>query len=130
MELFNAVSRGNTDTETGRALQREAVESMLLLLAPIVPHVAQVLWEALGRDGLIMDASWPTPDESALTRDTIELVVQVNGKLRARIDVDADASKDNIEATALAHENVVRFIEGKSVRKVVVVPGRLVNVVV
>ena len=130
MELFNAVSRGNTDTHTGRALQREAVESMLLLLAPIVPHVAQVLWEALGRDGLIMDASWPSADESALRRDTIELVVQVNGKLRARIDVDADATKDDIEATALAHENVVRFIEEKSVRKVVVVPGRLVNVVV
>ncbi|MFT5176545.1 MAG: leucyl-tRNA synthetase [Gammaproteobacteria bacterium] len=130
MELFNAVIKAKDDTPNARAVQREAIESMLLMLAPIVPHAAQVMWAALGNETAVIDAPWPEADASAMVRDSLELVVQVNGKLRARIEVAADAEKADIEASALAHENVVRYIEDKTVRKVIVVPGRLVNVVV
>jgi leucyl-tRNA synthetase len=130
MELFNAVIKAPQDTPNARAVQRESLESMLLLLAPIVPHVAQALWNGLGHDGLIMDASWPKTDTSALSRDVVELVVQVNGKLRARLEVSVDADKATVEAAALADENVQRFVGDQAIRKVIVVPGRLVNVVV
>ena len=104
--------------------------TVTLLLAPIVPHFAQSVWAAIGHDGLVMDAKWPTADEAALTRDNIELVVQVNGKLRAKIEVSADADKASVEAAALANEQAQRFISDSTVRKVIVVPGKLVNIVV
>ncbi|WP_435104786.1 leucine--tRNA ligase [Arhodomonas sp. AD133] len=129
MELANAVSRFEADGEQARAVRQEAIEAIVLILAPIVPHIAHRLWHALGHDDAIVDAAWPEVDEAALERDTIELVVQVNGKLRSRIQVAADAANDAIEAQALADEHVQRFTEGKSVKKVIVVPGRLVNVV-
>ncbi len=129
MELANAVSRFEGKGEQSRAVRQEAIEAIVLILAPIVPHIAHRLWHALGHDDAVVDAAWPEVDESALERDTIELVVQVNGKLRSRIQVAADAANDAIEAQALADEHVQRFTEGKSVKKVIVVPGRLVNVV-
>ena len=100
------------------------------LLSPIVPHIAHALWQDLGCEGDVLDATWPEPDADAMVQDTIELVVQVNGKVRGKISVAADAAKDVIEQTALADENVQKFSEGKNVVKVIVVPGRLVNVVV
>ncbi|TFH88186.1 leucine--tRNA ligase [Billgrantia azerbaijanica] len=134
MELSNALGRfqneGRDTSPQGLAVAREAVEACVLLLAPITPHACHALWQALGHDGPVIDATWPAVDESALARDTIELVVQVNGKLRARIEVAADAAKDAIEAQAFAAENVQRHTEGKTVRKVIVVPGKLVNIVV
>ncbi len=111
-------------------MAREAVEACVLLLAPITPHACHALWAELGHDEPAIDAAWPTLDESALARDTIELVVQVNGKLRARLEVPAEADKAAIEAQAMAAENVQRHLEGKTVRKVIVVPGKLVNIVV
>lgn len=131
MELLNEVTK-NADYSTpqGLAVEREALESAILLLAPIVPHASHALWQALGNAEPVIDVPWPTYDESALQRSTIELVVQVNGKLRARIQVDADADQESIEAAALQNENVTRFTEGKTVRKIIVVPGKLVNIVV
>lgn len=87
------------------------------------------LWQTLGHEGAVIDASWPEVDDSALARDSIELVVQVNGKLRARLEVPADADKAQVEALALANDNVQRHVDGKTLRKVIVVPGKLVNIV-
>jgi leucyl-tRNA synthetase len=130
MELVNALYKFDDDTPAGRAVMQEALESVVLMLSPIVPHICHVLWQALGHDEAVLDHAWPAADESALVRDVIELVVQVNGKLRGRINVAADANKEMIEQAAFAEENVQRFVTGKAVKKVVVVPGRLVNIVV
>jgi len=98
------------------------------MLSPIVPHICSLLWaELVGTDILL--ESWPEVDESALGRDELEIVVQVNGKVRAKLTIAADASKDEIESAALNQPNVLRFTEGLTVRKVIVVPGKLVNVV-
>ncbi len=134
MELTNAIGQFHKQSATPSpldlAVAREAVEACVLLLAPITPHACHALWSALGHAEPAIDARWPEVDESALTRDTIELVVQVNGKLRARIEVPADADKAAVEAEAFAAENVQRHTGGKTVRKVIVVPGKLVNIVV
>ncbi|MGJ7461952.1 leucine--tRNA ligase [Halomonas sp. MA07-2] len=130
MELTNALSKYAVTTPQGLAVAREAVETCVLLLAPIVPHACHALWAELGHDEPIIDATWPAVDSSALARDIIELVVQVNGKLRARIEVAADADKAAVETEAFAAENVQRHTEGKTVRKVIMVPGKLVNIVV
>lgn len=108
----------------------EAFSIMLRLLAPIAPHVTHCLWRELGYGDDILDAPWPEVDEAALARDSIEMVVQVNGRVRGRIDVVADAGRAAIESAAMANENVQRFIDGQAVRKVIVVPKKLVNIVV
>ncbi|NNM14552.1 MAG: class I tRNA ligase family protein, partial [Gammaproteobacteria bacterium] len=95
----------------------------------IVPHIAQALWEAMGEKALIIDAAWPEVDESALVQESFELVVQVNGKVRAKLTVAADTADDDIKAQAQALENVQKFTQGKIVRKIIVVPKRLVNIV-
>ncbi len=130
MELLNAVARFEDQSPQGRATRHEALVSAVLLLAPMVPHVCHVLWQALGHEGTVADARWPTVDETALVRDSITLVVQVNGKLRSEIEVAKDAPRELIERTALGDSNVRRFIEGVEVKRVIVVPGRLVNIVV
>jgi leucyl-tRNA synthetase len=129
MELINDLFRFDDDSEQGRAVRHEAIEAIVMMLSPIVPHVTQRLWNELGHDGLLADVSWPVCDESALVRDEIELVVQVNGKLRSKINVAANADNDTIEKAALADDRIISNIEGKNVRKVIVVPGRLVNIV-
>lgn len=129
MELFNEASRFDDLSDNGRVVRFEALQHIILLLSPITPHVTQTLWEKLGQAGLLMNQSWPDADESALKRDALELAVQVNGKLRSRITVGADLDKAGIEQAALADENVGRHTEGKTVRKIIVVPGKLVNVV-
>jgi len=129
MELINELSRFDDESQQGKAVVREAIESIVLLLSPIVPHITQQLWFELGHDELLADTKWPLCDASALKRDEIELVVQVNGKLRSKINVAVNADKNTIEAMALADEKIMTNIEGKSVRKVIVVPGRLVNIV-
>ena len=107
----------------------EALRAVVLMLNPIVPHVCHQLWPTLGGEGDVLNAPWPTVDEAALTRDSIEIVVQVNGKVRAKMEVAADADKNAVEAAALAQDNVQRFLDGVTVRKVIVVPGKLVNIV-
>ncbi|MCP4335351.1 MAG: leucine--tRNA ligase, partial [Gammaproteobacteria bacterium] len=130
MELLNSVSRFDDDSNLGTAIRQEVFDSMVLMLAPIIPHVCHRLWRDLGHDSLIIDHPWPTLDESALVQDSIEMVVQVNGKLRGKMQVDAGADRACCEAVALANEQVLRFIADKPVRKVIVVPGKLVNIVV
>ena len=129
MELLNHLSRAE-ETTTKRALIQEGLEAVVLMLAPIVPHITQALWQALGHRDLIINASWPKVDATALQRDEIELVVQVNGKLRAHITIAIDADKSTIETTALNEPNVQRFVGDKMVKKVIVVPNKLVNVVI
>jgi len=129
MTLMNVLEKAANTRDTDRALLQEGLETVALLLAPITPHICHVLWNHLGRDGAIIDARWPTVDETALVQDSLTLVVQVNGKLRGQIEVPANASREAVEASARANENVVRFTEGLTIRKVIVVPGKLVNIV-
>ena len=130
MELLNALNRYDEAAPQDRAVVQEALEMAVRLLAPIVPHICHSLWQALGHENAIIDCAWPQADEAALSRNEIQIVVQVNGKLRARISVAAEAERKQVEETALADENVQRFIEGRGIVKIIVVPGKLVNIVV
>jgi leucyl-tRNA synthetase len=129
MELCNELGKLDTGDGQDQAVIGEALRAVVLMLNPIVPHICQALWQALGGAGDVLHAPWPLVDETALTRDSIAMVVQVNGKVRAKMDVAADADKAAVEAAALAQDNVQRFLEGVTVRKVIVVPGKLVNIV-
>jgi len=129
MTLMNVLEKAAAATDQDRALLHEGLEAVALLLAPITPHICHELWQRLGNSGAIIDAQWPQVDESALVQDSLTLVVQVNGKLRGQIEVPASASREEVEATARANENVLRFTEGLAIRKVIVVPGKLVNIV-
>lgn len=130
MELLNAVTRHERNTAQAGAVIREALNAVVLFLSPIVPHICHELWQVLGHASAVVDERWPVFDESALEQSLIEIVVQVNGKLRGRISIAADADREQVAAQALADANVQRFIGGKTVRKQIVVPGRLVNIVV
>jgi leucyl-tRNA synthetase len=130
MELLNTLNRREDQSGNGRALMQEALEAIVLMLSPIVPHIAQALWSALGHADSVVDCRWPQADRAALVRDSIELVIQVNGKMRGKVAVAADAADADIRAAALAEPNVQRFMAGKQPRKVIIVPRRLVNVVV
>jgi leucyl-tRNA synthetase len=130
MELLNAVNRFEDTSPAGRSVTGEALDAIVLLLAPIVPHIAHELWESLGHATALVYERWPIADKSALAKDLLEIVVQVNGKLRGRVSVAADADRDAIAQLALADENVRRFVADNTIRKVIVVPGRLVNIVV
>jgi leucyl-tRNA synthetase len=130
MELLNAIQRFADTSPQGRAVRQEALSLAVRMLAPITPHVCHALWQALGFESPLIDERWPQPDPAALARDMHALVVQVNGRLRAHISVPADADEAAVRTAALADEHVRRFVAGKPVRRVIVVPGRLVNVVV
>ena len=132
MELSNEISRSVNDDSDGdqaRAVRQEALEAAALLLSPIIPHASHALWSALGHKGAVIDAPWPTVDDSALVKDSLEMVVQVNGKVRAKLTVPANADKESVEQMAREEPNVQRFTEDKTIRKVIVVPGKLVNIV-
>ena len=128
MSMVNALNKLG-DSEEEIATLQEGLSITLRLLAPIAPHVTHQLWIDLGYGDDIQHAAWPQVDEDALKQDSIEIVVQVNGKVRGKISVPADAGKDAVEQTAKDNENVQRFTEGKTIRKVIVVPGKLVNIV-
>ncbi|MGB5333185.1 MAG: leucine--tRNA ligase [Woeseiaceae bacterium] len=130
MELLNAINKFDDKSDAGRAVEHEALEAVVLMLSPIVPHISHALWQELGHKTPLIDQAWPEVDEAALELDLIEMVVQVNGKLRARISVPTDADKEAVEKLATADENVQRFVDGNDIRKIIVVPGRLVNIVV
>ncbi|TXR54195.1 leucine--tRNA ligase [Reinekea thalattae] len=129
MELLNAVTKFESNDKQSCAVVSEAIEAAILMLSPIAPHMTQALWQELGHQDLIIDQPWPQVDKAALVKDSLLYVVQVNGKVRAKLEVAAQASKDEVEAMALADERVQKFIEGNTVRKVIVVPGKLVNIV-
>jgi leucyl-tRNA synthetase len=130
MELINEAARLGDAAPQSRAVLQEVWEAVTLMLQPIVPHVCHALWQHLRGSDDLLDQRWPAVDESALEKDELAIVVQVNGKLRANIRVPVSAGKDEILAVALADENVQRFIGAQTIRKQIVVPGKLVNFVV
>ncbi|SDW41258.1 leucyl-tRNA synthetase [Marinobacter mobilis] len=129
MELMNEVGKlGGTEPQD-LAVTQEALEAAVLMLAPIAPHICHSLWQALGHTQPVVDTDWPKADKEAMVKTEIQVVLQVNGKVRAKADVPANIDKAALEQLALENENVIRFTEGKTVRKVIVVPGKLVNIV-
>lgn len=129
MTLMNVLEKAPQGTEQDRALIQEGLETVTLLLAPITPHISHELWHRLGHADPVIDAAWPVLDDSALVQDSLQLVIQVNGKLRGQIEMPASATREEVEAAARANENVLRFVDGLTIRKVIVVPGKLVNIV-
>ncbi|MGH8243219.1 MAG: class I tRNA ligase family protein, partial [Steroidobacteraceae bacterium] len=130
MELLNALIRFSDRSPQGRAVVREVLDLVVLMLAPVIPHATQAMWRTLGHATLLVDERWPEPDPAALAKDTIEIVGQVNGRLRARISVPADADESTVRERVLADPGVAKFVAGQPVRKFIYVPGKLVNVVV
>jgi leucyl-tRNA synthetase len=130
MELLNHVSKFDDMSEQGRAVRHEVLQTMVLLLNPVTPHVCHELWQVLGHaETLLEDMPFPQADPAALVRDSLTLAVQINGKLRGTIEVGAQTPREDVEAAALAESNVAKFLEGMSVKKVIVVPGKIVNIV-
>ena len=129
-ELLNLYTDGKYETPVAKAVAQEVLENAILLLTPIVPHICTELWRNLRPGTELIAIPWPKADPAALVQDTLELVVQVNGKLRGHVGVAANASREEIEKAALANESVAKFTEGKAPKKVIVVPGKLVNIVV
>jgi leucyl-tRNA synthetase len=131
MELLNHVQKFDDMSDQGRAVRHEALQAMVLLLNPVTPHVCHALWQALGHpETLLEDVPFPVADPAALVRDSVTLAVQVNGKLRGTIEVPVNASKEEAERLALAEPGVAQFVSGHTVKKVIVVPGKIVNIVV
>ncbi len=131
MELLNAIGKHAAEASpAARAVRQEALEIAVMSLSPMVPHICHVLWQELGQGDALWRTAWRKPDPAALVQDAIELVVQVNGKLRGRISVAPGAADDVVRAAALGDEQVQRFLEGRAPKKVIIVKGKLVNVVV
>ena len=130
MELSNALAKFTATDEQSMAVRRESIDITLKSLSPITPHICHYLWNALGNEAAIINEAWPKVDETALVQDEVQIVVQVNGKLRAKLMLSADMDKAQVESQALTDENVAKFTEGKNVVKVIVVPNKLVNIVV
>jgi leucyl-tRNA synthetase len=131
MELANALGRFTDMSDQGRAVRHEAYEAIVLLLNPITPHICHALWQVLGHpETLLEDIPFPQPDPQALVRETVTLAVQVNGKLRGTLDIAPDAAREAIEAAARALPSVEAALAGQTPKKVIVVPGRIVNIVV
>ncbi|MBD3584645.1 leucine--tRNA ligase [Salinimonas sp. HHU 13199] len=129
MELLNHLQKAPADDAQDKAIMREAITALLQLLNPITPHICHDLWLQLGHTQPVEQSGWPVVDKDALVEDEKLIIVQVNGKLRAKITVSASASKDEVETAAVSHSNVQQFTDGKTIRKVIVVPGKLVNIV-
>jgi leucyl-tRNA synthetase len=130
MELTNHLSRFDARDAGGRAVVREAWLAIVRLLAPITPHICEELWAELGGEGRLYNTAWPQADEAARERLQVTLVVQVNGKLRARLELEPGASREQALEQAMSIENVQRHIDGMAIRKVIHVPDRLLNIVV
>ena len=130
MELLNAVNKFTDMDEQSRAIRHEAFESMVLLLTPITPHVSQALWTALGHTDPVHAHAWPQADPEALRKEALTLAVQVNGKLRGTIEVAVDASREAVQAAALANADVAGYVGNAPPKKVIYVPGKIVNIVV
>ncbi|MGA9541682.1 MAG: class I tRNA ligase family protein, partial [Methyloceanibacter sp.] len=126
---LQATSGANAPDEGLKFAIREAAETLVRLAAPMVPHLAEECWEILGNQGLVAEQAWPEADQALLTEDTVTIAVQVNGKRRGELTIARDAAKEDIEAAALALDAVARAVEGRDIRKIVVVPQRIVNVV-
>jgi leucyl-tRNA synthetase len=130
MELLNALNVFTGTTQQDQQVRQEVLNTVMLMLAPIVPHITHTLWLELGNKTAIIEQPWPKVDHDALAKDNVTMVVQVNGKLRASIDVALDATKPEIELLAQQNENVLKFIAGKDIKKIIIVPHKLINIVV
>jgi len=130
MNAIDHLKVSDESSDSAKAVFRDAIENVVLLISPFAPHIAEELWVELGHAAGVMNADWPVVNEEALKRDEIDMVVQVNGKVRDKIKVSSSASKEEIEAAALAADHIQKWLEGKTIRKVIVVPGRLVNIAV
>ena len=130
MELMNSLAKIQDSDAVSRNVMQEALENIVLLLSPIVPHICHELWRELRPATELLDQPWPKADNAAMAQDEITLIVQVNGKLRGQIRINKNAENDAIENTALANEHVQKFVAGQTIKKIIVVPGRLVNIVV
>ena len=128
MELMNKLAKAPQESVQDRAILDEALKAIVTMLYPMTPHICFEMWQALGQTD-IDHAVWPQADAAALVEDEKLIIVQVNGKLRAKLTVAADATKEQVEALAMADEGVTRFTEGNTVRKVIYVPGKLLNIV-
>lgn len=130
MELMNEVGRSaDRSTPENLAVEREAIEAAIILLAPVAPHICHSLWLALGHSSNVIDQQWPNVDKAALVKASITVVIQVNGKVRSKLEVPNGISKDDMEALALGDDNVKKFTDGATIRKVIVIPNKLVNIV-
>ena len=130
MELLNALAKFDDGSDQGRAVRHEAFETIVLLLNPITPHVCHALWQGLGHKDPLIARAWPQADPQALVKDAVTLAVQVNGKLRGQIEVAIDAPREQVENAALSNPDVAKFVAGATPKKIVVVPGKIVNIVV
>jgi leucyl-tRNA synthetase len=130
MELINTLSKFTDESDNGKAIRQEVLEAIVLMLSPMVPHICHQLWLDLGHDNAVVNEQWVAFDESALVQDSLDYMIQVNGKLRSKISVSASASKDDIQAAALNDEHILHFIDGQLIKKVIVVPNKLVNIVI
>jgi len=129
-ELANAIGDFKAGDDSDNWAHREALETLIILSGPMMPHLAEEMWKALGHEGLLADASWPSADASLIVEDSVTIAVQVNGKMRAKLELPRDGDKAAIEAAAMADENVQRAMADLTVRKVIVVPNKIVNIVV
>ena len=129
MELNNTISRLNDDSDQGMAIKQEAIEIMVKCLSPVMPHVCHHLWFMLGGLNAVVDSSWPEVDESALVQENVQIIAQVNGKLRAKIIAPVDSTNQTVEQIALADEKIKKFTDNKELIKVIVVPNKLINIV-
>ncbi|NOQ35538.1 MAG: class I tRNA ligase family protein, partial [Methylococcaceae bacterium] len=130
MELLNSLSKFKGDSANAKALRQETLEAITLMLSPIVPHICRQLWTELGQQGDVVSQRFPEVDKDAMQQDAMTIIIQVNGKLRSKLEVEVNATKEQIQELALADEHAQRFIDGKAIKKVIVVPKKLVNIVV
>lgn len=130
MELLNDYSHFNISSDSDKMIAQEVLEAAVLMLSPIVPHVTHVLWQELGHQKALISEEWPAVDEKALVKDEVEIVVQINGKLRASILVSTEADSQSIEDLVLSMESIKKYTEGKCIKKIITVPFKLLNIVV
>ncbi len=136
MELLNSFTKSTDNSaeivhqQQGLAVRQEVLELVVLMLSPIIPHTSHALWNQLGHSEAVVNVAWPRVDEAALEKDTLELVVQVNGKRRGSIEVAVSASKDEIEQLATQNSQIQRFLDGKRIKRIIIVPQRLINIVI
>ncbi|MDH5305525.1 MAG: class I tRNA ligase family protein, partial [Gammaproteobacteria bacterium] len=130
MELLNAVNRFDDDSTTGRWVVQQALEAVVVMLSPMVPHICHELWSVLGHESALIDEAWPKADQALLQADVVKIVVQVNGKMRGMISMPADSADDSVLEAALQDPNVQRYVSDNAIRKTIVVPNKLVSIVV
>ena len=130
MELLNEIYRFNHDTEQDLILKQEALKAIIIMLSPIAPHMTHVLWEQLGYGTALIEESWPTVDLTALTKDTLHMVIQVNGKVRAQLEVPCHTDSETLKDMALNHANILKYTTEKTIKQVIVIPNKLINIVV